>query len=310
VAVFAELARPPWLSDWCRDELGGGPVETLLRVEQMSSVFGLRLDNGMAVVVKAREDPTGRTAFCVRAQRAAFDRGFPCAEPLTGVTRIGELAVHAERWLPGGEMLLGDSPVIAAHFARLLATLMSELDKIDPDPPLPNPMWANWDHRDAGIWPDAPFLDERDQSLVPGFVAATAVRVIARLRAADLPRVVGHADWETQNLRWLGTEPWAVHDWDSLAWLPEAAIAGAACGAFASADVPTLAPLASSQAFLDAYQQQRGRRFTPEEIEVAWAASLYLATHNARGQSLFASAPVAVAALAAQAAPRLALAGA
>lgn len=98
-------------------------------------------------------------------------------------------------------------------------------------------------------------------------------------------------------------EPFAVHDWDSLCWLPEAAIAGAASGAFASAEVPTLAPVASSAAFLKAYQDAR-RPFGDGEIEVAWAASLWLALHNARGEALWNSRPVALAAVAEQAATR------
>jgi Ser/Thr protein kinase RdoA (MazF antagonist) len=119
----------------------------------------------------------------------------------------------------------------------------------------------------------------------------------------------GHADWESQNLRWHGDRPWAVHDWDSLAWLPEAAIAGAACGAFASYAEPTLAPIASSEAFLDAYQRVR-RPFTAEELEVAWAASLWPALHNARGEALWDTPPVAITAVREQGAARLARAGA
>jgi phosphotransferase family enzyme len=308
--MFSELVRPAWLADWCRDELGGVPTETLLRVEQMSQVFGLRLDNGREVVVKARADPYRRIASCVRAQSHLFKHGFPCPEPVTAVTYIDEMAVHAETWRPGGEMLVGDTAENAGHFARLLAILISDLTSIGLEPPVPSPMWVNWDHPGTGVWPEAAFLDERDQSLVPDFVVAIAQRTATRLRATDLPRVVGHADWESQNLRWHGTQPWVVHDWDSLAWLPEAAIVGSAAGAFASSGAPTLTSVHSSQAFLSAYQQQRGRRFTTEEIEIAWAASLWLAAHNARAQALFAQPPVAATALTAQAAQRLALAGA
>jgi hypothetical protein len=100
-----------------------------------------------------------------------------------------------------------------------------------------------------------------------------------------------------------------VHDWDSIAWLPEAAIAGSAAGAFASAEQPTLAPVESSAAFLDAYQESR-RRFDHEEIEVAWAASLWLAVHNARTEALIGSEPVATTAVREQAAERLRMAGA
>jgi hypothetical protein len=101
-----------------------------------------------------------------------------------------------------------------------------------------------------------------------------------------------------------------VHDWDSLAWMPEAAIVGAASGAFASAETPTLAPLDSSEEFLLAYQQRTGRPFTQEEIEVAWAASLWPAAHNARAEALFGQPPVAGAPLRAQADERLARANA
>ena len=46
--------------------------------------------------------------------------------------------------------------------------------------------------------------------------------------------MLGHADFEAQNLRWHGLDVWVVHDWDSLAWQPEAALVGAASAAFAN----------------------------------------------------------------------------
>jgi hypothetical protein len=97
----------------------------------------------------------------------------------------------------------------------------------------------------------------------------------------------------------------AVHDWDSLAWQPEAALAGAASGAFASDGPPTLAPVESSEAFLVAYQDIRGRSFTAVEQEIAWAASVWMAAYNAREEALHGASPVCRDALRAQAAERL-----
>jgi hypothetical protein len=125
------------------------------------------------------------------------------------------------------------------------------------------------------------------------------------LLVADLPCVLGHADFEAQNLRWQGGQVWAVHDWDSLAWQPEAALVGAASGSFASAGPPTLAPVESSEAFLVAYQDFRGRLFTSAELEIAWAASLWMAAYNAREMALCGGDPAGGAALRAQAAERL-----
>lgn len=292
------------LPAWCVDRLGDEPVGVLFEARSVSAVFGLRLAGGRDVVVKAREDD-GRAASCVAAQARLAERGFPCARPLTPVVGVGALAVHAEESRPGGDVLRGDSPAVAVRYAAVFARLMAELADVTVAPPLPNPRWARWDHPDPGLWPAIGFLDERDQSAVPAHVVDTAERARERLRAADLSCVLGHADFEAQNLRWHDGEVWAVHDWDSLAWQPEAALAGAASGSFTSGSPTTLASVESSAAFLAAYQDLRGRRFTVEEQEVAWAASLWPAAHNARWEALHGDPPVCCAAVRAQAVERL-----
>jgi hypothetical protein len=299
---------PGWAPSWCRDHLGAAPVEVLHRSQHMSDVLGVRLDDGRAVAVKSRPDQHGRAATCVEVQRTLAEQGFPAAAPLTGITVHTGVARHAEEWLPGGEIDLGDDMETAERFARLLARMITlaadvEVGGAEPGavaPPLPNPEWVRWDDE----YPPEPGLSLPDH-LVDAFD-----RVRVRMAGMWLPRVLGHADWESQNLRWRGPEPYAVHDWDSLAWLPEAALAGAASGAFASSGPPTLAPLASSVAFLDAYQEERGRRFDDQEIEIAWAAGLWLALHNARAEILRDEPPVAQSAVLAQAGDRLELAGA
>ncbi len=300
---------PDWLPGWCLDHLGGEPSDTLFRLRQTSMVFGLRLADGTNVVVKARDDD-GRAVSCVAAQARLAGRGFPCARPLTPVTGVGSLAVHAEEFRPGGEVLRGNSPDVAARYAGVFAWLMAELAEVTVAPPLPNPPWVRWDHADPGTWPTIGFLDSRDQSAVPAYVADTAERARGRILAAGLPCLLGYADFEAQNLRWHGQQIWAVHDWDSLAWQPEAALAGAASGSFASDGPPTLAPVESSAAFLAAYQDIRGRLFTAAEQEVAWAASLWIAAYNAREEALRGDTAVCRDALRAQAAERLSRANA
>jgi hypothetical protein len=295
---------PDWLPAWCVDQLGDEPVSVLFELRQISAVFGLRLAGGRDVVVKAREDD-GRAGSCVAAQARLAERGFPCARPLTPAVGVGALAVHAEEFRPGGEVLHGDSPDVAVRCAEAFVRLMAELADVTVAPPLPNPPWVRWDHTDSGVWPAIDCLDERDQSVVPVYVVDTAERARGRLLAAGLPCVLGHADFEAQNLRWHGQQVWAVHDWDSLAWQPEAALAGAASGSFASAGPPTLAPIESSEAFLVAYQDIRGRLFTAVEQEIAWAASVWMAAYNAREEALHGHTPVCRDALRAQAAERL-----
>lgn len=286
------------------EHLGAKPSVVLFELQSMSMVFGLRLTDGRDVVVKARVDPS-RAASCVEAQAQLAARWSPCPRPLTPVVGVGPLAVHAEEHRPGGEVLHGDSPEVAMLYADVLAGLMAGLAEVTVAPPLPNPRWARWDHDDPGLWPSIDFLDERDQSAVPAGVVDIAERARTRLRGSGLPCVLGHADFEAQNLRWHGRQMWAVHDWDSLAWQPEAALVGAASGMFVNAGPPTLAPIGSSEAFLRTYQDIRGRDFTAAEHEIAWAASLWPAAHNARWEALHGDSPLCGNALHAQAAERL-----
>ncbi|MET9230657.1 hypothetical protein [Lentzea sp. NPDC003310] len=223
---------------------------------------------------------------------------------------VDGLAVHAEEPLPGGEMLLGASTAVAVRYAEVFALSMSLLAEVSVPPPVPAPRWARWDHTDPGLWPAIDFLDARDQSVVPSYVVEVASRVRARLSGCALPCVLGHADFEAQNLRWRGGSVLAVHDWDSLAWQPEAALVGAAAGAFANASPPGLVPVESSAAFIEAYQAARGRAFSSEEVEVAWAASLWTAVHNARWEVLHGDPTVSGDAVREQAAERLRLANA
>jgi hypothetical protein len=71
-----------------------------------------------------------------------------------------------------------------------------------------------------------------------------------------------------------------------------------------------LANIESSEAFLQAYQARRRQRFTREELQIAWAASLWPAIHNSRAEFRFNLEPVAGKALAQQTQARLAHASA
>jgi hypothetical protein len=188
------------------------------------------------------------------------------------------VATHAEWFVAGGDLELEDTPAAATRSAAVLADLVGRLSDLRVDPPLPNPEWVRW---------DAPLPARHQRTAAPAWLEDTGRRVRAKLRACGLPPVLGHADWESQNMVWHEDKPLAVHDWDSLAFLPEAGIAGTAAGVFATHDEPVLAPLESSEAFLDAYESARGSRFSPYETEVAWAASIWVAIHNARDELVY-----------------------
>jgi hypothetical protein len=302
--------RTQRLVDWCVSRLGRGELVPLIPAAggQMSNVYRYLMDDTSAVI-KVRSESLDRIERCLDAQRVAAKNGFPCATPLADAEAIAAgIVVSAEEWRPGGEMLRSDGGDSARRSAVLLAELMALLEgrpgkALDPPPP-----WMHWNPPGGGLWPSNGPIDRMDQTLVPDIIQECARRATSRLRHSALPHVLGHGDWEAQNIRWKDGRPWSVYDWDGLVSLPEAAIVGAASGAFASAEVPTLAPIESSRIFIDSYESARGRTFSEDEREIAWAASLWPALHNARGEHLFRSDPVASVAVVEQAEDRLHLA--
>ncbi|MEV7132797.1 phosphotransferase [Arthrobacter sp. NPDC093128] len=303
-------ARTQQLFDWCASRLGPGELVQLVPAAggQMSNVYRYLMEANSAVV-KVRSEPLERVKRCLDAQRLAARNGFPCAMPLGEAEALDATGVvSSEEWRPGGEMLRGHDGDSARRSAILLAELVALLERrpakaLDPPPP-----WMNWNPPGGGLWPPNGPIDRMDQAPVPDIIRECARRAASRLRRSALPHVLGHGDWEAQNIRWKDGRPWSVYDWDSLVSLPEAAIVGAASGAFASTEVPTLAPIGSSDIFLDSYESARARTFSDDEREIAWAASMWPALHNARGEHLFRSDPVASVAVLEQSEERLNLA--
>jgi Phosphotransferase enzyme family len=277
---------------WCQRQLGAEPVEELFRAGHLSLVVGLRLADDRRVVVKARP-AAERVAGCVAAQRALALAGFPCPRPLAGPQRLDGLLVTAEELVAGGEQLTEQ-----ADAAVLFAGLLAELVRLAPPPwavpPLgPSPPWVAWDRQGAGLWPAADDLAaDLNRHRGPGWLDETAMRIRARLAGVRLAAVVGHGDWESQNIRWHGRHAWVVHDWDSVVAQPEAAVAGQAAAVWPAAGGPgQAASVAQTEQFLAAYAQARGRGWTHTELHAAWAAGLWVRCFNAKKDAVVGGGP-------------------
>jgi hypothetical protein len=141
-SVCGVVEVPSWAVEWCREVLDAVPVEQLHVSDWMTEVRAVRLDDGRAVVLTARvADDARRANGCVEVQRLLAEQGFPCPRRLSNVTVVGDRAVHAEEWRPGGEMIREDGREAATRSAWLLGDLMRRLEGIRADPPLPNPEW-------------------------------------------------------------------------------------------------------------------------------------------------------------------------
>lgn len=274
---------PEALSDWCRQWLGAVPDRTLFETGNLSAVIGLALTDGRRVVVKARR-PDRRIIACVDVQRRLWEVGFPCPRPLAGPAPLADLSVTAESYLPGGRQL-PPTPSLAASFGESLARLVTMAPPPSHVPPLnPPPPWLQWNHTLAGLWP-RPISTQVDLNALSGphWLDEIAHRVQNRLARFDAPAVIGHSDFESQNLRWRAGRLYAVHDWDSVVALPEAVIAGAAAAAHPAIDsAAAAASIAQNKSFLHAYAGRRRKPWTANEREVCWAAGLWVLAYNAK----------------------------
>lgn len=290
--MVADVEGGAGIRAWCRRLLGAEPVEELFRTGHLSMVMGLRLADARQVVIKARP-AVERVAGCVAVQRALALAGFPCPRPLAGPDRLGGLLVTAEELVAGGERL-ADQADAATLFAGLLAELVQLAPPVSALPPLgPSPPWVGWDRQGARLWPEADDLDvDLNRHPGPDWLDETAARVRTRLAGVRLAAVVGHGDWESQNIRWRGRRPWVVHDWDSVVAQPEAAIVGQAAAVWPAAGGPgEAASVEQTEQFLAAYAQARGRAWTCTERQVSWAAGLWVRCFNAKKDAVVEGGP-------------------
>jgi hypothetical protein len=271
-----------FLAAWCDRYLGARLARVLFRSGHLSEVVGAELADGRRVAIKARPSDT-RIAGCTAVQKHLARAGFPCPAPLTAPVEADGVTVTAEVLVPGGSQLPPEGG--AAPFAALLVRLISSAPNPADVPPLaPSPPWAGWDHAGARLWPDR---DDRgrdlNHGLGPVWVDDAARRVRERLSASHGPSLVGHGDWESQNIRWSDGRPLAVHDWDSVIAQPETAIVGLASAVWPAAGAPgEAASVAQSADFIACYQQASGRQWTDREVQDAWAAGLWVRLFNAK----------------------------
>lgn len=278
---------------WCVERLGVPVCTVLFESGLQSRVTGVRLADGREVVVKVRPWRDRLTA-CASIQNRLAGAGYCCPRVLDGPAAVAGRAWSIEEHRGGGEPH-PPGPDVAGLSARLLAQLIALTSVVDALDALRgvSPPWVGWDHHGRYLWcePDT-FRVRLNDHPGPRWLDETAGRARAALLDARLPPVVGHGDWGWHNLRWVGTVPRAVHDWDSLIAQPEPAVVGAAAATWAADQLNRhAATLEESQAFIDAYLKHSGRPWDRVSHHLAWAAGLWTLAYNAKKNAVTGGGP-------------------
>ena len=254
------------LDRWCRQHLGGGVRAVRWFREGTGLVWGVDLDDGRAVVVKAHrrgyvpDDHLG--AFVEVQRRVAAVRPWAPA-PLAGPAPFGGRVATAEALLAGGT---------PASEAATMAEVLRDLVAVAGPPPAG--LFALWSF--PTLWPP-PHQEHIDlQAAGGGWIDRVAADARARMQPlTDARSVVGHVDWRSEHVLVdpVTTEVRAVHDWDSLTAGPEAWLVGAASVCFTvdfhdPDGAPARWPSAlESAAFVDAYDPDG--RLDREQVRAA-----------------------------------------
>src|SRR4051794_35595123 len=85
---------------WIEATFGSPVADELFAVGHLSQVTGVRLTDGRELVVKARAG-VERARACIAGQLALHVDGFPCPRPISEVSEVEGMAVHAEEYQPG-----------------------------------------------------------------------------------------------------------------------------------------------------------------------------------------------------------------
>jgi hypothetical protein len=253
------------LDAWCRVQLGTGVASVRWHREGTGLVWGVDLDDGRAVVVKAHRPghvPIDHLVGCLDVQRRLSARHAWAPRPLAGPAPLGDRVATAE--------VLLDDGVPASGPATMAAALRELVGSAGEPPPGLFGLWSF-----PTLWP--PPHQEHIDLAAPGGEWIDRVAADARQRmrhAPDAPPVVGHVDWRCEHV--LVDEAGvvrAVHDWDSLTAGPEAWLAGAASVCFtvdfnAASGAPARWPTAEeSSGFLAAYDPDG--RLDGEQVRAA-----------------------------------------
>jgi hypothetical protein len=273
---------------FCARSLGSPIEDCEFFVSGVLSVHGLRLADGRRVVVKAARRSFGATFLeAVQTVQAHLDsRDFPCPKPVLGPTALEQGIAVVEELLDCGARADAHDPYITRQMASTLARQVDlsrrfvSLDGLKPSllaSPTPDTLWpepheARFDFvASAG---GAEWIDELAWS--------------ARKRLADITgeRIIAHADWRAEHVRFEGQEIVATYDWQSLAVGSEPALLGQIGYGFTtdwSTDQTRQTPtIEEFRAFIADYEAARGRRFSPPERKTIDAAWVYATAYGAR----------------------------
>jgi Ser/Thr protein kinase RdoA (MazF antagonist) len=288
VTTLPELRT--FLDAWVRDRLGSPIANVRFRAGRIDAVWGVELQDGRAVVIKAHRAPVDLDAAeaTIDAQRTLAAAGFPCPVPLAGPDQIDGRVLTAETLLVGARPN-GRHPamrrLLADGLARHIEILRARSDLVSRAGS--GPSWCRYQ---SGPWPvpHDTLVDFRSTlagfEWLDAFGQRAADQILNNREASKI--MLGHADWYAGNTAVIDGLLVGTFDWELVADT-EAVLAGFAASCYAAS--PTggggLSTPEEVAAFLRDYEDVRGQPLSERERRAAAAAASWILAFNARWQA-------------------------
>jgi hypothetical protein len=277
------------LDRYCRQHLGAGVADGLFYLASAGSVFGVRLDSGDDVVVKAYQERwTAPYLHAVHAvQTHLCSAGFPCARPLASPVPLQPTRPNlafAVSYLHDPGMVPLQGPDDCRQSAAGLARLVSLCRGLNPDGALAeHPLRAP-----AGCLypePHSPLFDFELPSAAAAWIDDFAARASVLRETDHSSPVIAHTDWSARNVRLGPRAVVAAYDWDSLALVLESTALGQAAATWSVTSEPGGSEFPSFETiteFVLRYEEASGHAFGDVQWRATGAAAAYVLAYTAR----------------------------
>jgi hypothetical protein len=268
------------------DEFGALPEPIFYR-HSVGIVVGARLGAQEAVMKVHRWRASAPRLAAIQRVQSEFSLvGLPAPRPLLEPVNLGSGIVTVEELL-SGDVVDGHDDQVRKVLAQELCHFISASHNVTDVDGLELP--ALLGEPGAPLWPTphSPRFDFESTSRGAEWIDELAWSARRRLAALTGEEVIGHLDWRVGNLGFVGSKLTAIYDWDSIGLATEAFVVGSAAATFSSdwsRPGGSLPSLDEMRAFVEEYQQARGKDFDVDELEVVDAANLVLIAYGARCQ--------------------------
>jgi len=279
------------INEFCQTHLGSSVRGYFFYHASVGSAHGIQLEDGHNVVIKVR--PPAETNPDLSLDQKSLDaicavmtwlakRSYPCPKVLFGPAPLARGLATVEEFLDRGQRGNGFEPECRRAIASGLAELIDVLQEFEGDA-------SSLKHfrRGDSLYPQphSKLFDFAKTAKGAEWIDEFAWRA-RQAEAHDGERLLGHADWRVEHLRFEDGKIVATYDWDSLAFRPETELVGLSAHGF-TADwtlegvrrIPTANDI---RAYVADYEESRGRPFSKRERRSLFAHCVYFIAYGAR----------------------------